>query len=529
MRIIDSIGYQQKHASYNSLKEEGEDFFKRLQNMGYINAELHPLKRKNDSLFILRLRLHQQYKTLKIYYPPNTFNPKTLKNISSTLTSSYFIISLKNTKAVLKRLNNHLANRGKPFNSVQLIHIKSTSDNRLTARLKVHHTQLRHIDSVIIKGYQKFPRAFIPYYIGIKKGELFSKSELNESITHLQNLQFASSDRKPEVLFTEDATSIYLYLKKENSNHFEGFLGFSTDEETQKLQLNGDLSLRLVNNLNFGESFSIHYKNDGTGQQHFNADLKLPFLFSTPFGAHLNLDLFRQDSTYTTNSQTAKLTYRLSPRIAVEAGYKKTSSNVLLDNLISGHFNQDYESGFFMMGAQYLHRNERRALFPFKTKITLSTGFGKRNTEAAQSKQQQVSFTGQHIFSIDQRNSFYVSNHTAVLFSENYIDNELFKFGGINSIRGIEENSLRASFYSSIQTEYRYLLSADLYLHSIMDYAYVQNARLSRNNNIYGIGFGLGMQTKAGLLKVAFANSKTNEQSFRFKNTKVHISLTAKF
>ena len=53
-----------------------------------------------------------------------------------------------------------------------------------------------------------------------------------------------------------------LYLEKNKSNRFEGFLGFGSEETTGDLELNGYLNLNLVNNLNYGESFILNYRSD---------------------------------------------------------------------------------------------------------------------------------------------------------------------------------------------------------------------------------------------------------------------------
>src|SRR5699024_7924161 len=169
--------------------------------------------------------------------------------------------------------------------------------------------------------------------------------------------------RPAEVLFTDQKTTLYLYLKKQPSNHFEGFLGFSTNETTHELELNGDLSLRLTNNLNYGETFALHYKNNGTDRQHFNVQLELPYLFATPIGLNLELDLLRQDSTYTTNSQIAKLSYQLSPRLSITAGYQGTTSNsISSDNFITGQVIRDYTASFFTLGGEFRKRNSGNEL-----------------------------------------------------------------------------------------------------------------------------------------------------------------------
>jgi hemolysin activation/secretion protein len=109
----------------------------------------------------------------------------------------------------------------------------------------------------------------------------------------------------------------------------------------------------------------------------------------------------------------------------------------------------------------------------------------------------------------------------------------LFRFGGLNSIRGFAENSLQAYLTTSLLTEYRYILSPNLYLHSILDYALIKNNSDSGNSditeNLIGIGLGMGIQTKNGLLKLALANGKTKKQQFEIYNTIIHISYNVKF
>jgi outer membrane protein assembly factor BamA len=115
------------------------------------------------------------------------------------------------------------------------------------------------------------------------------------------------------------------------------------------------------------------------------------------------------------------------------------------------------------------------------------------------------------------------------LKSDEYLINELFRFGGINSIRGFNENSLQASFLSSIQSEYRYRLASNLYIHSIIDYGFYEDKSIKSNNTLYGIGLGLGIITKNGLIKIIYANGSTKEQNITLSNSIVHLSLKTSF
>ena len=59
------------------------------------------------------------------------------------------------------------------------------------------------------------------------------------------------------------------------------------------------------------------------------------------------------------------------------------------------------------------------------------------------------------IFNLNDKNSVFIRLTGATLNSESYFENELIRFGGINSIRGFEENSLTANLSSVINTEYQ--------------------------------------------------------------------------
>lgn len=113
--------------------------------------------------------------------------------------------------------------------------------------------------------------------------------------------------------------------------------------------------------------------------------------------------------------------------------------------------------------------------------------------------------------------------------STNYLVNELFRFGGINSIRGFNENSLQGNLLTSILTEYRYVLSPSLYAHSIIDYGYFKDNTSNTSDTLLGLGFGIGLQTKNGLFNLIYANGSTKEQTAKLSNSIVHISLKATF
>jgi hemolysin activation/secretion protein len=105
----------------------------------------------------------------------------------------------------------------------------------------------------------------------------------------------------------------------------------------------------------------------------------------------------------------------------------------------------------------------------------------------------------------------------------------LYRFGGIQSVRGFNENSLQANILTSLLTEYRYILSSGLYVHSVLDYGFYEDATTNTTNNLLGIGFGFGIRSKNGLLNLIYANGSTKNQSIELSNSVVQIKFVTEF
>jgi hemolysin activation/secretion protein len=109
----------------------------------------------------------------------------------------------------------------------------------------------------------------------------------------------------------------------------------------------------------------------------------------------------------------------------------------------------------------------------------------------------------------------------------------LFRFGGTNSIRGFAENSLQGNFASILLTEYRYKVSNNLYINSIIDFAIYQDLTNTQNLNklqkLSGVGIGTTIQTTSGLLRINLSNGGENLQEIKLFNTIVNIHYNVKF
>ena len=528
--IISKYKYESKHETLKQLMEEVSKFQQKLKTSGYINNNLKNLIKDSDSIYLAKIELKNKIENLIVKLDSNIIEQYYFSKLNLKINKdNTIIIPYSKIETELLRYNKIIASSGYPFSSLKLTDIIKTNQNTLTAKLIVSVDDIkRGLDKIIIKGYEKFPKSFLNRFLKINTNSTFNIDAINRKTKALKNLNFARQSKSPEILFSKDSTHLYLYLEKMSSNNFDGYIGFTTNENTDKLEFNGYLDLMLNNNLNYGETLHLNYKSDESDQKNFNLTTSLPYIFSSPIGLEASLQILKRDSTFINTKQKANLYYQINDANRVYAGITATESSNLSNNDNITNIT-DFNSNIYTLKYQYQTLQNEDKIFKTKTNLNLEIGVGSRNTSVTKTKQSILNLTGNHIFNLNQTNSIYLKTIIQRLESDNYFENELYRFGGINTIRGFTENSLTANSVNILISEYRYRLSEGLFVNSVLDYANFENKLLNQNENLFGFGFGFGVLTNSGLLRFIYANGKTENEKVKFSNSKIHLSLTANF
>ena len=208
-------------------------------------------------------------------------------------------------------------------------------------------------------------------------------------------------------------------------------------------------------------------------------------------------------------------------------GYQATESNDI--NNIKSLILADSKNSFITSTYEFVDYKTNEVLFPEKTNLIIRLGTGQRDSKTQTSKQLFASFNINYHFYINKSNAINLKTQNYHLKSNNYLTNELFRFGGINSIRGFNENSLQGNTFLSLMTEYQYIVSEGLYFHSVLDYGFTEDKTVGKTSKLLGFGFGFGLQTKNGFLNFVYANGSSNEQAIKFSNSVVQVSLKTTF
>lgn len=516
--VLDSFNYQKSHLTIYSLEENEKYIEENLFKMGYLNLTRTINVNANTYTYLFDLKKQIKHLTISTPTIPIAISTKLgIKNNTHT-------IPLQEMESYIKKYTSLLEQQGEGTTTVKLTNHQIKNDTLYGELLLNDYRNPRKLNAVQVQTKDKLPLHIIARAYKKELNQTYNNATVHKITKQVNDLAFVKEIKPAETLFTDNNTILYLYLAKKNVNQFDGYFGFGNNQDS-KFALNGYLDLKLLNILNRGEALNLYWKNDGNKQSTFNFDAELPFIFKTPIALKGALNIQRQDTIYQNSQTNLQLGYYLSYNHRIYLGYKSTTSttNTNLSAI------DNYKNTFIQASYLLVKNNIEQPLFPIDYKVEITGALGTRTLENNKIDQSSLALDLQKNAMLSPTSYLYIRWRTHGLYSDTYLLNELIRLGGNNSLRGFQDNSLYATHYTLINTEYRYLLSSYLYIHSIIDYAFQQNKMQNQNNHLYSFGFGLGMLTKSGKFNLSFANGKQPDQTIKFDNTTVHITFSTVF
>lgn len=533
-RIIDSLNYSTKHSNIKLLHEEIKNTSEKLTSIGFLDNKIQETKLINDSTYISIIELKKRIKETHIYIGTNNvfFNSTETKNDT-------VIVPYNQLENFLNQKILDAEKKGFALSKIKLDNIKR-KNLIIYGVLNFKSEKKRTVNSIIItqtdsQEKKHFPKGHLKQLNKKYLNKTFNQEIVKELYNDINSFEFITQTKYPQILFTSDSTKIYTYVEKRKANTFDGYIGFSNDDN-KKTTLNGYLDIALLNTLHAGEQFSLYWKSDGNQQKTFNTKIEIPYIFNSSLGLKAQLNIFKQDSTFQNTKTAIDLGYYLNYNSKIYLGYQSTESSDIQNT--NNSTISDFKNSYITSTFDYKQLDYTSNLFPKKTYLSFIAGYGKRNTNnnpntANSSPQFYINANFSNNFELNKKNYININLQNFYLKSNNYIVNELFRFGGINSIRGFLENSLQTNFTSMLLTEYRYVVSKNLYINSIIDYAIYQDLTSSQNpdkiHNLTGIGIGTTIQTTSGLLRINLTNGGSKLQEIQLFNTIVSICYNVKF
>jgi outer membrane translocation and assembly module TamA len=432
-------------------------------------------------------------------------------------------------------------NNGYPLASLQFDSIK-ISNQSIDATINLITGNLIKIDSVTVSDPTVISPVFLAAYIGLKNGSFYNQRKINLISERINQLDFLTLKYNPIIVQGEDKIKLVITPERRNQNQADGLVGL-IPSANGKANFIGQFHLNLKNVFKRGELIDFNFK----GQPNNTRDLNLKFNYDYLLGSFISTELLfsirRQDTSFVTVTQNYAFPYYFSAKNYLKFFYSnqqtslistKSFTNINTLPIFADVNNQQYGIGF-----KYLHYiNE---FYPKKGyHITASIAFGNR-TIIRNSQVQQNLYDSINLQSIQfnanlaaalylplaKRSVLYWGTQFQHIAATNLFQNELIRYGGLQSLRGFNEESLYAATFALFNFEYRFLLDSKTFMHLFFDQAIAKNpmATQTKITQPFGFGLGLNIASKTGVFSVTYALGKTNSAPINYSNGKIHFGV----
>ena len=444
-------------------------------------------------------------------------------------------------------LNNRILhwheNNGYPFAKIR--YDNAQRDNSLLSIvLNIEKGQLIVLDTLYIKGDAKISYRFLKTFLGFRKGQPYSEAIFSSYDTRMQSLGYLSIIRPSEVEFIPGKARIYTYVTNRKSNRFSFLLGFQSDGKGMSgIRLTGDLHLDLRNTFRNGERNSIKWQAPGERTQRLDMQTQWPYILGSNLGISGRFNLYRRDKTYISINPEMMLDFYFANGSSLGIGFEHRKSSAIASaaHSVYGDFNANFYRLSFstgMLSDDIFHSKY------FWAKTAMSVGVRNADSRMAAYGREKIS-VGEAEGAIS---FFYpIYGEFAVFHSRlqarwlfpmvdgnndfRFLDNELYRIGGSQVLRGFNQESILTNGYSVAEIEVQYRLQQTINTSLFYDLGLVSHYSNGQIVTSFPFGVGVGVQllTAGGILNISYALGEGFGQRLSLKDAKIHVGYLTHF
>lgn len=507
-----------------SFNKEIKDLKFVLIELGYFLHEVHI----QDSIRKVKVHLNEKFNRILL------IDSSDFKSNILNKNAKPFYFSPKQLANYLKEKTDKYVNNGYPFAHVFL---DSASIDSLTIRATLHISKGNYcvLSKIHVKGDSSISLNTVQSIIGISIGDRYIEDEVVRIDQRIEQNSFINKIKPAEILYTKEGFEIFLYLKSDKVSFLRGAVGLQPNPVSQKMTLTGELNLKLENSLKKGELLKLNWRSIKPQTQRLNIDIKYPFLFQSPFGVASNFLLYKRDSTFLDLNVELNVSYTLKNGIRFRAHYKYINSNILSGaaNSTEFQFLSSYSTNSY--GISIEKSKIDNMVNPSKGRMfNAKLYLGQRTLHSDSLSASNMTYSGhmnyREYIPFLKRNVLVIGGSFDFYSSPTIYQNELFRFGGLNTLRGFNEEELFSSTKGQITIEYRFLLDQNSNIFIFYDQCMYENNSLSYyNDNPFGFGAGISFGSKIGVFNITYALGKQFTNSIDFRSSKIHFGYTAYF
>lgn len=543
-----AITYKNVHPDSLSAVLEFKKLLFRLREQSFIQASADTLYKSNDTLYI-KLFVGPSWKWTKLKQgnvPPQVLSKSGYKEKFYSHTPFKYSETARFQKEMLDYCENH----GYPFAAIHLDSIRIQNEEELEASLSYAPGPFITFDSILISGKTKVKNRFLARYLRIIPGQPYSQEKVDHINKLLRELPYLRQTRPMIILFNREKAVVNLFLEDRRSNQVDGIVGFLPNETPdKKLLITGELNLNLKNLFGTGKGLMAEWKKFNQASQLLNLSYFHPRILTSNLDVKADFNLLKQDTSFLNISRKITISQSTNRygRLNFQGGLK-TSRELISDKILDRTTLPPFSNyNYYIYGLGYDWNNLDDFFYPHRgwalsvqglvgnKTIIKSSGYADSLYNKLQLKSVQLNLT----LAVDR---FFRMGRNSVLLSRfegghifnnqnNIFFNDMYRIGGLKSLRGFNENNFYALSYGLATLEYRFFTDETSYLLLFFDQAYIRNPLNTTIPTDYPYGFGAGItfSTNVGIFSFVYSLGNAKSQNLNFNLSKIHFGMVSRF
>ena len=511
-----------KFNNYSELILSIDDSLSSIKKQGHFGAKVDSFLKLDSLNYQVIINKNQKVKYVDISNK-DELDENTLK-ILNNYSLENGLVKFEKIDSVAKEISEILSELGYPFSEISFKNLESISPLVVSLEIDINYGTKRNIDKVVVQGYENFPKNFINNIFKPGKNKSLDVDKALAQSNLIDKSRFARNKRNPEILFTKDSTALYLYIEKIRRNSFDGFISFNSDENSGKINVEGYAKISLNNTFNLGENINFDFKSQKNRDRALNSNIYLPYILGSALNLNYGLNLTQRDSTFTSNENIIDVDMNFRN---LRAGLGFQINNSTVDTEAQNV--EDFKSRSINIFSDYTLVDDEDILIPDLFKISFRFGTGLKEQSLETTNFNKFSIELYKKFNFSSKLKFQTKIFREEINSKNLVNNELLRFGGSNSIRGFDDNSIFTDGYTLLNSSLNFYISDTIYIYTIFDVANYSNDILNIEQDIYSGGFGFSSITKNGIVSISYSKGNNWGNRFNLKNAKINVIFAAFF
>lgn len=443
---------------------------------------------------------------------------------------------------VIRHLEKQLrdySNNGYPFASVNLDSLKA-DDEYLSGKLMVKPGPEITYDSAYFFNPVKTNHSYIYQLLDIVPGNKFSERSYRQIPKKIERSPFLAIQRPTDLSFKNKQAIIFLDIKEEAANSFQGVLGLQ-QSGSQSTTVVGSIELDIQNLFRSGKQFMFSWERFSEQSQSLDVFYKHPFFLDSKISPSFSFNLLKQDTTFLTRRFGLGVHTYIAPRVEMFLEYEQTNGTLLTTDIQT--LEASGLAGFTRtLYSLQLSKGDLVSLGRLIKGVVWSTTTSAGNKQVDRS----LDVPGTYYDSIQEKTSFYrlegvlayqlkalkrqaFFHHisTGTIKNDQLLQNELYRLGGLFSLRGFNEKDIFARHYFLSRMEFRSFFEERSYAYIFYDQLIYQKRDIW--DYPFGVGLGFALATSTGQFTFALGVGDSKNQSISFSTMKAHFGYISRF